>query len=192
MGHEGRFSIGPLPAFSTDPCEQFWHGQACPLFDVVHPAFRLPTTASPTLQDALKDDFGEAVVACDMPEPSKFLSLDSCQKRLQWTHKEVYLAPHSVGGLVLQVGDAEKFPQVIIIIINPLTAGVFEAPQMILQPVFSNFPCSPLPSSWDLPNSRPVHSLMLSSHLFLCPPSLLPPFTVPCKMVLARPDQRET
>ena len=25
---------------------------------------------------------------------------------------------------------------------------------------------------WDLPNSRPVHSLMLSSHLFLCPPCL--------------------
>ena len=34
---------------------------------------------------------------------------------------------------------------------------------------------------WDLPNSRPVHSLMLSSHLFLCLPCLLPPFTVPCK-----------
>ena len=45
---------------------------------------------------------------------------------------------------------------------------------------------------WDLLNSRPVHSLMLSSHLFLCLPCLLPPFTVPCKMVLARPDQRET
>ena len=45
---------------------------------------------------------------------------------------------------------------------------------------------------WDLPNSRPVHSLMLSSHLFLCPPCLLPSFTVPCKMVLARPDERET
>ena len=44
----------------------------------------------------------------------------------------------------------------------------------------------------DLPNSRPVHSLMSSSHLFLCPPCLLPPFTVPCKMVLARPDERET
>ena len=29
---------------------------------------------------------------------------------------------------------------------------------------------------WDWPNSRPVHSLMLSSHLFLCPPCLLPPF----------------
>ena len=25
---------------------------------------------------------------------------------------------------------------------------------------------------WDLPNSRPVHSLTLSSHLFLCPPCL--------------------
>ena len=45
---------------------------------------------------------------------------------------------------------------------------------------------------WDLPNSSPVHSLMLSSHLFLCPSCLLPPFTVPCKMVLARPDERET
>ena len=31
---------------------------------------------------------------------------------------------------------------------------------------------------WDLANSRPVHSLMLPSHLFLCPPCLLPPFTV--------------
>ena len=44
---------------------------------------------------------------------------------------------------------------------------------------------------WDLPNSRPVF-LMLFSHLFLCPPFLLPPFTVPCKMVLARPDEQET
>ena len=40
---------------------------------------------------------------------------------------------------------------------------------------------------WDLANSRPVHSLMLSSHLSLCLPCLLPPFTVPCKMVL--PDR---
>ena len=45
---------------------------------------------------------------------------------------------------------------------------------------------------WDLPNSKPVHSLMLSSHLFLCLPEFLPPFTMPCKMVLARPDERET
>ena len=59
-----------------------WHDQGCPLFDVVHAAFPLPTTASPTLQVALKNGFGEAVVACDMPEPCKFLSLKSCQKRL--------------------------------------------------------------------------------------------------------------
>ena len=36
------------------------------------------------------------------------------------------------------------------------------------------------------------HSLMLFSHLFLCLPCLLPPFTVPCKMVLAGPDERES
>ena len=46
---------------------------------------------------------------------------------------------------------------------------------------------------WNLANSRPDHSLMLSSHLFLCLPCLLPPFTVPsCKMVLARPDIWQT
>ena len=44
----------------------------------------------------------------------------------------------------------------------------------------------------DLSISRPAYSLMLSSHLSLCLPCLLLPFTVPCKMVLARPDERET
>ena len=46
-----------------------------------------------------------------MPETCEFPSLDSCQKTLLWTHKEVNLAPHTVVGLVLKVGDAEKFPQ---------------------------------------------------------------------------------
>ena len=45
---------------------------------------------------------------------------------------------------------------------------------------------------WDLPNFRPVHSLMLSTNLFLCLPCRLAHFTVPCKMILARPDERET
>ena len=62
-------------------------------FFKVRLAIPLPTTASPTLQDALKDGFGEAVVACD-----------SCQKKFLWTHKGVDLAPHPVVGLVLQVG----------------------------------------------------------------------------------------
>ena len=79
----------------------------------------------------------------------------------------------------------------IIIIINPLTARFVGAPQMILQPVFSIFLLFST-ALWDLTNSRPVHFLMLSSHLFLCLPCLLPDFTVPCKMVLARPDGRET
>ena len=45
---------------------------------------------------------------------------------------------------------------------------------------------------WDLANSRLVHALMLSSHLFFGLPCLLPPFTVPCKMLLDRPDERGT
>ena len=44
------------------------------------------------------------------------------------------------------------YQQLIIIIINPLTARVVGAPQMILQPVFSIFPCSLLPSgTWRTP-----------------------------------------
>ena len=45
------------------------------------------------------------------PEPRKIPSVASCQKRFLWTHKEVDLASHPVVGLVLQVGDTEKFPQ---------------------------------------------------------------------------------
>ena len=41
-------------------------------------------------------------------------------------------------------------------------------------------------------NSRPIHSIMLSSHCFLCLPLSLPPWTVPCGTVLASPDDRVT
>ena len=41
-------------------------------------------------------------------------------------------------------------------------------------------------------HSRPVHSLMLSSHRFLCLPLCLPLWTVPCRIVLASPDDRVT
>ena len=46
---------------------------------------------------SLKVSYGLAVMACNIPEPCKFLSLDSCQKRFlwsQWTHKEADLASH--------------------------------------------------------------------------------------------------
>ena len=40
-------------------------------------------------------------VSCQLPEEVPGL----------WTHKGVDLAPHSVVGLVFQVGDTEKFPK---------------------------------------------------------------------------------
>ena len=73
----------------------------------------VPTTASPTLRGAPKDGSGEAVVACDTPEPCKFTSLDRCQKRFLCTHKEDDLAAHTVVGLVLRVRNAERFPQAV-------------------------------------------------------------------------------
>ena len=37
----------------------------------------------------------------------------------------------------------------------------------------------------------PVHSFILSSHLFFCLPLLLAPFTVPCRTVFAMPEYLE-
>ena len=78
---------------------------------------------------------------------------------------------------------------IIIIIIYPLISRVVGAPQMISQPVSSIFLCSSLPSGtlWTPGLSIPWCCLPI-----FCLPCLLPPFTVPCKMVLARPDERET
>ena len=75
-------------------------------------------------------------------------------------------------------------------LIYPLTTKVVRTLQMISQPVSSMFPCSPLPSgTLRTPGlSIPWGSIPTSS----CLPCLLPPLTVPCKMVLARPDERET
>ena len=41
------------------------------------------------------------------------------------------------------------------------------------------------------PNPIPVQFLMLSSQLFFCLPLLLAPFTVPCRIVFAMPDDLE-
>ena len=44
----------------------------------------------------------------------------------------------------------------------------------------------------ELAKSIPVHSLILSSHLFFCLPFFLFPFTVPCRIVFASPEDLET
>ena len=114
QGHDGQFSREPLPVFSAGGhCEELWHEQGHPLFDVVHPAYPLPTTVLPTLKGALKDGFGDVVLACNMPKPCKFPSLDSCQKRFLWTQNGVDLVPHPIIVLVLQTGDVKKFPQAV-------------------------------------------------------------------------------
>ena len=41
------------------------------------------------------------------------------------------------------------------------------------------------------PNYIPVHSLMLSFHHFFCLPLLVVPFTVPCRIVFAMPENLE-
>ena len=58
------------------------------------------------------------------------------------------------------------------LLISPLTARVVRAPQMISQAVSSIFSLFST-ALWDFANSRPVHSVRLSSHFFFCLPCLL-------------------
>ena len=44
----------------------------------------------------------------------------------------------------------------------------------------------------ELAKSIPVHSLILFSHLIFCLPLFLFPFTVPCRIVFAKPENLET
>ena len=44
----------------------------------------------------------------------------------------------------------------------------------------------------ELAKSIPVHSLILSTHLFFCLPLFLFPFTVPCRIVFAKLEDIET
>ena len=61
---------------------------------------------------------------------------------------------------------------------------------MTLQQKLSILPCLLLPSG-NLTSTIPVHSLMLSSHLFFCLPRLLASFTVSCRTVFAMPKNLE-
>ena len=65
---EGKWTaIQQRPVFSVRGHRgQFWEGQGFSLFNFVHQAFPLLTTALPSLQGAPKDGFGQAVlcVAC--------------------------------------------------------------------------------------------------------------------------------
>ena len=84
-----------------------------------------------------------------------------------WDGEQQTAMSHDKPKFSLHIFDGVTGPIMSFIIINPLTVRVVGAPQMILQPVFSIFSMFST-TLWDLPNSRPVHSLMLSSHLFLC------------------------
>ena len=79
---------------------------------------------------------------------------------------------------------------VIIIIICPLTARVIGTTDDFATS-FLHFSLFSI-ALRDIAYSRPVHSVMLSSHLFLFCLVFFSPFTVPCKKVLARLDERET
>ena len=82
---------------------QFRHGQGRALFDIVHPAFLLPSAVSPTLHVALRGGFGEAVVVHGMLEPREFPSLDSCQN--------MFLSVWKVGGSsATEVSSGQRKP----------------------------------------------------------------------------------
>ena len=87
MGHRGDMKDDSAEIFlqsflqkalvsSSDMC---WDVHSL-MLSIQH--FLCQTTVSASLQGGLKDAFGEAVMACDMPKPCMFQSLHSCQNPL--------------------------------------------------------------------------------------------------------------
>ena len=80
-----------------------------------------------------------------LTQPMKRLFLWMTSLRFsEWLRRRFHATKMPVTVMSLEGGEFNLI--IIIIIINPLTARVVGAPQMILQPVFSVFPCSPLPA----------------------------------------------
>ena len=71
---------------------------------------------------------------------------------------------------------------------SPLTLMVVGAPQMTMQQYLSTSPCFQRISKLHF---SPVHSWMLSFHLFFCLPLLLALFNVPRRTVFAIPEDLE-
>ena len=80
-----------------------------------------------------------SAVMTQMRADSDFWSLP------KWTTSQPNWLHSSEEALPIRIEHCQntKFSRIIIIIINPLTARVDGAPQIILQPVFSIIPCSP-------------------------------------------------
>ena len=68
----------------------------------------------------------------------------------------------------------------------PLVYLTVGASRMIGQSLFSILLCFQ-PFERASPIFKPVHSDILSSHLFFCLPFILPPCTVPCTIIFASP-----
>ena len=71
--------------------------------------------------------------------------------------------------------------------LSPLTLEVIGAPQMTLQQYLSILPCLPLPSG----NLQTPFPSIPWCYLPICLPLLLAPFTVPCRIVFAMPEDLE-
>ena len=75
-------------------------------------------------------------------------------------------------------------------LVYPITMQYFRAPQMITQQSFFTFPLFSCPGC-----AGKVHCCLffiLSSNVFFCLPLFLLPFTVPCRIVFAKPEDLET
>ena len=119
------------------------------------------------LTDSLSRRAWQSVVRGNRPVASLAWSVPTCLLTATLSRGDCWRIPFS------DIGDSR-----LIIISSHLslnregrwsTTDYFATSFLHFSPLFST-------ALWALANSRPVHSLMLSSHLFLCLPCLLPPF----------------
>ena len=146
---------------------------------------------------------GHAIIACgDSFTPQKYLSIYSDIKRITVTclwDNESFLWPSHLN--IFKTKDSVKRLDKL-----ALHRGVYPANSILFYPITlegrrgttDEFATIPFhldlfsAALVELAKSILVHSLILSSHLFFCLPLFLFPFTVPCRIVFAKPEDLET
>ena len=89
-------------------------------------------------------------MVCDMSKLCECPSLDSCQKRFLWSHKEVDLSLHPAAGL----RGVEKFPQALDLkSLDPFLRVSKQGPGLIAIEVYLQPACTMFPTDFSLQNS---------------------------------------
>ena len=126
------------------------------------------------------------IILGNKQDHKSYLSLIKCLRNEEY---QSLMSP-SMGVLICLANSELQIRRGISILFYPISLAGHQGTTGICN---NPFPSFPVPAALvELAKSIPVHSLILSSNLLFCLPLFLFPFTVPCRIVFAKPEDLAT